>query len=94
MSQPNSCFAGRIIVREDGLAGLVWNRPCLIPTEIELPMGDDAPSMWFCPQHGDAIYGLLYELYEGQGLINHALVGRRPDAFDDLMQQLGPLEGQ
>lgn len=85
------CFAGRIIVRHDGLHGLVWDRPCLIPTEVTLPT---EPPMYFCVQHGQAVFEQMYEALDATGLIDHDVVLGPQDEFDELMLRLGPLEGQ
>lgn len=91
MPQSTSCFAGRIIIRADQLAGLVWDQPCPVPAEVELPT---RPPMYFCVPHGEAIFESLYEAYDKMGLIDHDIVAKPSDEFDALMDQLGPLEGQ
>lgn len=91
MPQPKSCFAGRIVIRRDRLADLVWDVPCPVPTEVALPT---RPPMYFCVRHGEAIFESMYEVCDRMGLIDHDIVAGPEDEFDVLMDRLGPLEGQ
>jgi hypothetical protein len=91
MLPTSRCFAGRIITRAERVDGLVWDQPCLIPTELMLPTD---PPMYFCVGHGESIYEQLYEVFEAQGLIDYDIAAEPWTAFRDLMDHLGPLEGQ
>jgi hypothetical protein len=46
------------------------------------------PEMWFCVAHGDAVFDLMYELFDGRGLIDHDIVMGPGDEFDELVEQL------
>lgn len=88
---PSTCFSGRIVIREDGLAGLDWTTPCRIPPETRIPT---EPAMFFCVQHGQAIYDVLFGMFDPQGLIDHDIVMGPGDEFDELIDRLRSLEGQ
>lgn len=87
MFPTSRCFAGRIIIRSERVDGLIWDRDCPIPAEVMVPTD---PPMYFCVQHGESVYGQLYEAFEAQGLIDHSIVDIGPwTQFEELMQRLG-----
>jgi hypothetical protein len=85
------CFAGRITVRHDRVAGLIWDRPCPVPTEVIVPT---EPPMYFCYAHGQVMLDQLFQAFDTAGLIDQGIVAGPPDEFDELMLRLGPLESQ
>lgn len=87
----SKCFAGRIIVRQDGLDGLDWATPCPVPTETTLAT---KPPMYFCVRHGESAVQVIYRAFEAAGLMDYSVVADPEDEFEELMQRLGPLEGQ
>lgn len=91
MFPTSKCFAGRIITRRERVDGLAWHEPCPIPTELVLPTD---PPMYFCVAHGESVFAQLYGVLEAQGLIDDGVVAGPWTEFEELMQRLGPLEGQ
>lgn len=84
MYLPKTCFAGRIIIRDDGMGGLNWTQPCPVPPEEMLPF---TPPMYFCVPHYDVLVDELYETLDRDGLIDHDLV-TPPDEFDMMVRRL------
>jgi hypothetical protein len=86
MYLPKTCFAGRIIIREDRLAGLEWSQPCPVPPEEVLPF---EPPMYFCVQHYGAAVDSIWDAFDEVGLVDHGIVAGPRDEFDRMMEQLG-----
>lgn len=94
MNFPSTCFAGRIIFREDRLGGLDWTRACPIPPENFVPLN---PPMFFCTQHYQVAADFLYDFFDRLGAIDHSIVGAPGtplDEFDRLIAGLTMGEGE
>lgn len=85
---PSTCFAGRIVLREDRLGGLDWTHACPIPPEDCIPLN---PPMFFCPQHYQVAADLLYEVFDRAGEIDHSIVGGPVPPLDEFDQIVGEL---
>lgn len=85
MPLSKTCFAGRIIIRNDQVGGLNWSDPCPVPSEQRIPTH---PPMDFCVPHYDVMIDVLWHLFEDQGLIDHDIVAGPPDEFDRLIDSL------
>lgn len=83
-----NCFAGRIVIREDRIGGLVWNQPCPIPPENKIAFPSPEAPLYFCVQHYEVFVDSCYEALERAGLIDHDIVVEPPDDFDLLVQAM------
>lgn len=77
----STCFVGRIIFREDRLAGLDWQDYCEIPAENELTV--DTVAMYFCSPHHQALLTALAEA----GLVEQVAVWSPGQDPSDALEQ-------
>jgi hypothetical protein len=93
MQMPSTCFAGRIVIRQDRIGGLDWENPCPIPPEDTIPFH---PPWYFCTQHYMVMIEIVWDVLDEMGLVDHDIVAGPPDEFDEMVAQLvqrhGPLE--
>jgi hypothetical protein len=85
MKYPSTCFAGRVIIREDRMGGLDWKTPCPIPPEEYVPT---EPAMFFCVQHYDVGMAQLWHAFADSGLLDYDIVAGPRSPFEDLIEQL------